>query len=129
MTIITQTAENFDELVWIKPKKEFTYKGTMYDVVRKTIEDNGDITYHCINDTQETTLFVNLDNLVKKNMDSRNGGKDPLKNLLNSLFFSSTKIDFDPELINQNHEKFSAYSFNYTSPELAISGPPPKNLS
>ena len=126
LTIIKQTSEIFDELVWIKPKKEFTYKGTMYDVVRKTIEDNGDITYHCINDTQETTLFVNLDNQVKKNMDARNNGKDPLKNLFQSLYFSEHISPVDLKLHENKINLFGEYSSHYSSPELNVSGPPPE---
>jgi len=126
LTIITQTSENFDEIVWIKPKKEFTYKGTMYDVVRKTVEDNGDITYHCINDTQETTLFVNLDNLVKKNMDARNNGKDSIKLLFQSLYFSNDLMKINFSTNEKKVELFIFYSSYYLSPDLYVLAPPPK---
>ena len=126
LTIIKQTSENFDELVWIKPNKEFTYKGTMYDVVRKTIEYNGDVTYHCINDKQETTLFVNLDEQVRKTMDSRNNGKDPLQNLFQSLYFSDFFVRLDLKIHSTKIENFSEYSSHYSSPELNVSGPPPE---
>lgn len=126
LTIIKQTSENFDELVWIKPKKEFTYKGTMYDVVRKTIEDNGDVTYYCINDTQETTLFVNLDNQVKKNMDARNNGKNPFQHFFQTLFFVENSVNVSFDFLETKNDSHFYYSHNYSSPAINIPGPPPR---
>lgn len=126
LTVIIKTAENSDQFVWVKPGKEFRYKGTMFDIVRQTTGNNGDITYHCINDTQETTLFVNLDKQVKKNMDARNNGNDPVNNLFQSLYFSPEPQQTIFASQGKIREEFHHYYFSLSSALLKVSGPPPK---
>ncbi len=50
-------------LDWKKKDKEFRFKGKMYDIVKKRIE-NDDILYYCIYDEQESKLFEHLDQYV-----------------------------------------------------------------
>lgn len=48
---------------WVRKDKEFKYRSQMYDVVRKET-DGKQVHFFCVNDTQETQLFVNLDAMV-----------------------------------------------------------------
>lgn len=126
LTLITVTPENESQLEW-EHKKEFRYKGTMYDVVKKEIIDETTIIYYCITDKQETTLFANLDEQVKKNMDTKNEGNSPVKNLLKLLSNIYSKPQKNvwilfPTNMAINYE----YSYHYSSPALDITSPPPK---
>ena len=63
LSILTfSAAEVNSELVW-KDRKEFSFKGEMYDVVRT--EKSGDtIRYYCWHDVKETELNSQLENLL-----------------------------------------------------------------
>jgi hypothetical protein len=70
---ITVSAENDPSIKWVREGHEFRYKGSMYDIV--TMESNNDsITYHCINDLEETLLFAELEQKVQQRMDHQQGG-------------------------------------------------------
>lgn len=104
---------------WIKPGKEFRLNGSMFDVVRKEFK-NGKLVFQCINDTQETKLFADLDELVKKRM---NGDTDEEKKNLTKdflkLFFDSEDILWipsSPVLVSSFLPSFFPYSFSFLSP-------------
>lgn len=126
LALITVTPENENQLDW-KHKKEFRYKGTMYDVVRKEIINKTTIIYHCVTDTQETVLFAHLDEMVSKNMDPKNDQNSPVKNLLKQLSIPY----YPPEkpywsLFQIYTAIIYEYTFLYSSPSLNIISPPPK---
>lgn len=73
-----------DGFRWVKPNKEFWYKGSMYDVVRKT-ESEGRNTFHCINDKQETQLFIHLDEMVRKNLPQNENAANKTKSLTTGI--------------------------------------------
>jgi hypothetical protein len=81
---ISISTKNKSQLEW-KHSKEFRYKGNMYDVVKIEIVNDSTTLYQCVSDQQETILFANLDEQVKKNMDSKNNGSNPIKNLFKFL--------------------------------------------
>lgn len=51
-------------------EQEFTYEGNLYDVIRTSMEGNT-THYYCIQDTQETNLFAQLDQEVERKMDDK----------------------------------------------------------
>ena len=51
------------EIVWEREGKEFHYHEEMYDVV-KTETIDGKTTYYCFNDTRESKIFNNLQDLI-----------------------------------------------------------------
>ncbi|HSH64278.1 MAG TPA: hypothetical protein VLB84_00420 [Bacteroidia bacterium] len=123
---ISITSENHMQLDW-KHEKEFRYKGTMYDIVKTEIIDDTTTIYHCVTDKQETALFANLDEQVRKNMDTKNNGNNPLKNsfkLLSNIYFQpQTHAWILPQINAVIKCEFSHF---YSSPALDITGPPPK---
>ncbi|SRX75936.1 hypothetical protein [Aequorivita antarctica] len=52
LTSITVSSENENQLIW-KDHEEFSYKGTMYDIVRIEVLDNNTKVYHCISDLKK----------------------------------------------------------------------------
>ncbi len=52
---------------WVKKNKEFVFQNQMYDVVRSDCF-NGQYTFYCIHDEQETQLFANLNNMVQREL-------------------------------------------------------------
>lgn len=104
------------------------YRGNLYDVVRKEVLENGDVRYECINDKQETELFVTLDKKVGRQLDARHQGNNPAKTIFSALYF------FDIPLINFNEQNFYSfqkyflYELNYSIPALEINSPPPQNI-
>ncbi|MCB0555712.1 MAG: hypothetical protein KDD02_19350 [Phaeodactylibacter sp.] len=123
---ITVAPEHASALSW-KKDDEFRYKGIMYDVVRKEIINDSTIIYYCISDRQETALFANLDELVRKGMHSRKDSNKPLENLFNlfsKIFYHTREIaPIDVRLDGLVH---CARFDGYTSPFLRIPSPPPE---
>lgn len=73
---ITVTSSNSNDLVWEEyDEREFTYQHNKYDVVRVE-KSAGATSYYCIQDTQETKLFAELDEDVKRQLED---DKNPLR--------------------------------------------------
>ena len=124
---ITVNAANKHEFEW-EHAREFHYKGSMYDVIRKEVIDEATTIYYCINDTKESILFANLDEQVEQQMDTKNKNH-PEKNLfkiLSGIFFQphNTKWILPQINIKINYH----FSYNHSSPALAIASPPPKTV-
>lgn len=124
--VLTLSAAEVSVLNW-EEENEFTYKGKMYDVVKKELLADSSIRYYCIDDQQETELFSELNDLIKKNTDSDNPISQAAKKLLKflSLLYINEKWT-----TNSNNFNLSAllqlYKDNYTSPQLNLNFPPPK---
>ena len=68
LTVIVVASGSESDVSWIKPGKEFTLNGEMFDVVKSKTE-NGRILYYCINDRTEKKLitdFIHKGELMKK---------------------------------------------------------------
>ncbi|MGE0561829.1 MAG: hypothetical protein AB7O47_08440 [Flavobacteriales bacterium] len=127
LTTIVLTQQNSHEFDW-EHEREFRYKRIMYDVVKKERVNETTTLLHCITDNQETALFAKLNEEVKKNMDSKNNGTSPLKNvfkLLSSIYFPNEEITLhlDAFLIKKPLVSYSCY---YQMPFIDITSPPPE---
>ena len=96
------------------------------DVVR-TIETKDSLYYFCVNDVQEESLFVNLDELVKNNLISfgqkNKSSKNILKVMLKDYLIDNSKICF------KNYNETFVYSFLNVKIEqiyLHTDSPPPE---
>jgi hypothetical protein len=80
---------------WVHREKEFWYQGEMFDVVKMDTV-NGVVTYICISDKKETSLFRNLQLLVKKQMNDPSSPAGSVNkliiNFLMQLFFPGQQI-------------------------------------
>jgi hypothetical protein len=118
LTIIEITAQNQTELTWIKPQKEFTYRGDMYDVV-KVIEKNGTRYFHCINDTKENKLIREF----AKRAESSQKARRLLSNISLTYIFQE---EFYDNIIETSDHEYYTQPFNLTSKIKDTSDPPPK---
>ena len=125
---ITFAKKCLAEIDWERQGKEFRYNGQMYDVIRT--ENKADsVHYYCIKDTQETRLFAQLDEFVKKQMDTTTSSThNPVRNLL-KVFLSLVYL---PSNSNDSFQENSwtknecSHSFCYSELYLDKVSPPPK---
>jgi hypothetical protein len=117
---------NLHLVEWIH-KKEFRFKGVMYDVIRKKILDDHSIEYCCINDKQETKLFAHLDEEVNRNLAQRQHSSIPGKQLIKLLSFSFLlPITADPLKRSALLFKFKPIQFDLNFRPKEIITPPPQ---
>lgn len=96
---------------WVRKDKEFKYRNQMFDVVRKEIDDKH-VHFFCVNDTQETRLFANLDTLVSSQTgeDSSHPSSGITKKILKLL-----SLIYIPENVKEsNLFSYSAKNFDLT---------------
>ena len=126
---ITVRSETDPSLKWIHKGKEFRFRGMMYDVVRLQKTDSS-ITYHCINDMEETLLFAELDQKVQQQMDHQdNGGsgilaKKILKAITANLYLNPNYPSINQPVYSLIHQ--SGYTDYLTAPAREILTPPPQ---
>ena len=108
---------------------EFRYEGHMYDIVhRKTVGDS--ITFYCINDDQETTLFAHLDELTQKK--SASGPARKNNELISqglSLFYLTGHEIHLPPCITFFKQITNPYIFPESAWKLVTDTPPPRFAS
>lgn len=130
LNVIIVPVEKVNDLDWKREGKEFRHNGNMYDIVRHETKD-GNIHYYCVNDTQETQLFVHLEELVNKQM---NNDKSPAGKTAKSIakmfgffkYIPSDNFVFIPDL-DETVKDFN-YSVLYSSVFLEILTPPPNKV-
>lgn len=115
------TAEEAQQLNWDNDN-EFSYKGQMYDVIEKKVQD-GVLLIKCISDKNETAL---LDNYLSNQRNNSNN--QPVSYLLkivtNAFFRSSIICPTIPEKKLQN--QFLFYSSQTCFINFPVPVPPPK---
>ena len=127
LTSITISSENENELIW-KDHEEFTYRGSMYDVVHTEILDNNTKVFHCISDSQETNLIAQYNKDFKKKRKDKNNRTNPVNTVkflqkINPLP-QKDEVAFSNKVIRPNY----VYHDHYASLSLEISSPPPKQV-
>ncbi len=105
-TIITINKNELSKIDWQENGKEMVYNNKRYDVI-KSKEGKTTITYYCINDKQEETLFADLNDHINSHVISTK----PIKN------HSSKTLENDVVKIFFNHQQ----SFNLITNESGIS--------
>jgi len=117
--------ENNPIFQWIH-KKEFRYKGNMFDIVHKDVYKDS-TQFYCLSDHKETQLFANLDQLVKKEMSQNSEKKqqrDRVSYLLNSIYICKTSNHI---FVNSSKEiEFLDYFFHSKTWKKTPNTPPPK---
>jgi len=78
LVVIRYAESNRNDFKWIH-SREFVYKGSMYDVVKRVAVSDKITDLHCVNDTQEARLFKNLDEWVKEAMNHGKSGSKIVK--------------------------------------------------
>lgn len=119
LTQVVVQLKGQSEISWIKPGKEFSYKGQLYDVVRSKINEHK-VYYYCLNDQKEKQLVSSAHKLneTRKDIDKKvkRTGTDryvPHKILLDNFIYPSDI-------------KYTIPDIYLVSISLIIPSPPPK---
>lgn len=126
LTSITIDKKDIGTIEWEESGKEMVYRNERYDIV-KTTETATSITYVCINDKKEETLFANLDEHVNThvaNAPLKNSNQKKLADQVIKLYFSSEQlIAFHTTQLSST---FFLTSINYTPVLIETNSPPPE---
>ncbi|MGZ4034183.1 MAG: hypothetical protein ACXVPU_04410 [Bacteroidia bacterium] len=126
LTIITINKTDLSSIQWTESNKEMRYKDALYDVV-KSCDSEKTITYYCINDTKEESLFASLDNHINTHVVANKTDKNSKKSVENfvKLYFPSKQKAEAIAVINvsANHLPFHLI---FTSAIIEKNAPPPE---
>ncbi len=93
-TVIIINKNELSKLEWLEKDKEMRYNNERYDVV-KSEENTTSITYYCINDKQEETLFAELDTHINTHIintkPSKNNAPKSLEHDVAKIFFANNQ--------------------------------------
>jgi uncharacterized protein (UPF0333 family) len=78
LVIINIDKSDAGSIEWMEFGEEFRFKDNLYDVVKYT-ETKKTITYYCINDSREESLFSNLTEHINIHVATNNAQKDSKK--------------------------------------------------
>jgi len=119
LTFIEVSARNDAEIMWIKPKKEFSYHGNRYDVVKINYKD-GRTYIHCINDIKENKLITEYSKNSESNQKARK--------LLNNIFTCFVaNIDLFFHIRETSDHDYYSYQSDLNLIIKEIADPPPKS--
>jgi hypothetical protein len=117
LCVISVPSDNQHMIRWEEKDREFSYKGELYDVVRKEIRCNTTC-YYCINDKKETRI---ISNLVRNNHENSRIQKI-LKRIV-SMHFIPNHFSVG-EVLSNAQIQYPQRSAKY-SPFVAETGDPP----
>ncbi|HPT13395.1 MAG TPA: hypothetical protein PK796_01300 [Bacteroidales bacterium] len=106
-------------IVWMRPGREFTYKGEMYDVIKSITRGNMKY-YHCYNDSREKKLIAGYQKSHHSKKETEKRRKAP-----NNPVFYPQKTLFT-RTIPPTCFDYSLYEFCFTSEIPVTPSPPPK---
>lgn len=127
LTSITVSSENEKELLW-KDHEEFSYKGTMYDIVYVEILDKNTKVYHCISDSQETNLIAKYNKELQKKRKDKNNRTNSVKTVKFLQKINPLPQKEEVALSKKSTQPKVVYQDNYSPLSLEISSPPPKQI-
>lgn len=102
---ITINKNNLHAIEWLENGKEMRYNNKLYDIVKIT-ETSSSITFHCINDTKEESLFTNLEEHINTHVADNKpikneNQKKPGDNVIKLYFSNEQSIDFNAVSFSQ----------------------------
>jgi len=120
LTLITVPLNDEAGISWIKPNKEFRYKGEMYDVVKIQVQHQKKL-YYCMNDSKEKQLLADFNK-------THNTKKDSEKKLKRSFTYN---FYFQQVTSVKNFSAidipFASIHILYKPGAIDIHSPPPKS--
>ena len=119
ITLIIVAEKGEPGIAWIKPDKEFRFKGEMYDVVKIQIHDQKKY-YYCLNDNKEKELIANFNKTSNTKKDSE---KKLKQNFNYSLYLQRYPVTVNLYSINST---FPSIPVLYKSTFVDIHSPPPR---
>jgi hypothetical protein len=118
LTLITVREGDQSDICWIKPGKEFTYRGEMYDVVKIRVCNEKKFIY-CLNDTREKKLITDF----SKNNESMPRARKILSSYQYVYFLGQSNWF---HVMEPSSNDYCMRSFPTISAAVEVSIPPPK---
>ncbi len=119
--IFDTSSEEYKKIKWVE-EHEFRYNGSMYDIVRQSPGRNGNVSFYCINDSDEEKLFAGLDKYIG---DTGSGNENETENdslkIVKDYFLHPSSYFFKTALT----DVYPPLSFSLTKIVLSIPTPPP----
>jgi len=125
ISVLIFNETDYAGLVW-NDDKEFRYNGNMYDVVKISKKENGNIHIYCLNDKKETALLTELEKQTQNNSSrstSENQGQNQFGPFVNFYLPANTNTDFVPEASTILAPNFQSLFISFIGD---IPSPPPK---
>ena len=125
LTTVTISKMDLSDIQWMESGKEMRYNGEMYDVV-KSSETSNSVTYYCINDAKEESLFANLDDHINTHVLSnvpQKSSKKLIDHVVKLYFSTPPAAEFSSTAYSQN---FSFGNSIFTSVIIEKNAPPPE---
>ena len=113
--------ENSKEISWEDNGREFTYRGNMYDLVKKQTV-NGKQVLYCINDTKEKEFVERSSELTKHN--SAQGKRSIAAQSI--TLFQKNNFPVITHIFTIIHSCFSPYSQRLSNAPNQNTTPPPR---
>ena len=126
LTLIYHTEANAHEFKWVH-SREFNYQDIMYDVVHEESIEPGIRLLHCVTDHQETTLFVNLNRMVKQTAQNHPAAKKA--NAFLNIYLSGLYFNEDAKHANFRTSSIIVWpepGEGYKQPAANTFSPPPR---
>ena len=124
---ITINKADLTSVKWEESGREMFYKNELYDIVNST-EVATTITYYCLNDKKEKSLFANLDdhiNMQVSDQPLKNDGSKKLVDHVIKLYFHNESL-FTAATSNILSSVFPNMVINYTPVLIETNSPPPE---
>jgi hypothetical protein len=64
VTQLKITKDEANDLLWLEDHHEFIYHGSMYDVVRSEMNDDGSTIYYCMKDDKEKEIYKGMNSVM-----------------------------------------------------------------
>jgi hypothetical protein len=94
-SVITLNKSELRNVEFFDDGNEMEYKGSRYDIARKT-ESNENVTFYCINDSEETSLLAKLDNHISTHVAAKpikdNSSKKLTDNVVKIYFMTDNSF-------------------------------------
>ncbi len=98
LTSVTINKNNLQDIEWLESGKEMRYNNKMYDIIKIT-ETHSSITFYCINDTKEESLFSNLEDHINTHIANKpiksGNQKKATDNVIKLYFLNEQSIKFN----------------------------------
>ena len=120
LEIITLTG-NQENILWEENGNEFSFKGEMFDLVKK-VNENGIELLYCINDVKEKQLVDRYNEITKHN----SSGKKEHSNIETITLFEPVKEDISSPVVVLPGIIFSTFISPLQSATFKICVPPPE---
>lgn len=126
LTPVTINKNNLQDIEWLESGEEMRYNDQLYDIVKST-ETSSTITYYCIADTKEESLFTNLDEHIRTHIAANKPAqnqKTSVDKVIKLYFAIEQSIKFKD--VSLNRVQFLQTNLIYSSTLLETDSPPPE---